>query len=498
VCWSLVSSDIFSFQFVEDYKEGMSMLKSRGVAGMRVRASELRHAPISSDEELHQRRLEDEATLETLRSFDPTAKTNVTEADRRPDVRWGGVRAAPLPPHLKRQYCAPTWITVVDEPRVIPGGPLTGFEVGIKDLMDIERCTVTAGTRAHPARRVHTDAAAVGALREAGAIVRGTTNLHALAYGATGRSSDWGMPENPEEPGFIPGGSSSGSAVAVAEGSAALTLGTDTSGSIRIPAALCGVVGFKPTRGVVRTTGCHPLSPLLDHIGPLSPSVSIAAVAMGVLAGWRSWQLPVTPLTPIRIGTLTGHFDEGIDIGVREAMAQARTRLEAAGVELKSVDLPLARHTPGAQLALLGADALVSNLETLRDRGQQLPADVRLRLEAGLALTQEQHDAAHRFASRWQNQVDAALEQFHVLICPTTAITATPPDLSVVQIDGQRVKVQFSLTRFTMPFNLSGHPAITIPFRDTTGTLIGVQLIGRIGGDQDLLAVAAHLERVLS
>lgn len=488
---------------------------------MRERAESLGLTLISSPDELEQRRSQDEATLETLRTFDPQSP-DAQSADRDassrrdvPELSWSGRR--PLATALKQSSQvrqAPSWITVLDHPRVLPGGPLTGFEVGVKDLLDAEGCTVTAGTRAHRAARASRDAPAVHALRVAGATIRGTTNLHALAYGATGTSSDWGVPENPVAPGAIPGGSSSGSAAAVAEGSAALTLGTDTSGSIRIPAALCGVVGLKPTRGLISLEGCHPLSPTLDHIGPLARSVDVVAAAMGALAGWNplrdssssgestsggdSWQLPLEAEGQIRVGVLGGYFDEGLSARIRAARDDALAVLAGAGVELPAVELGLARHIPGAQIAVLGAEALASNLVTLREHGNELPADVRLRLEAGLARTDEQYAFALELTARWRAQVDAALAQCHVLLCPTTAITATDPEVSHVQIDGQPVTVQFSLTRLTMPFNFSGHPAITLPWRDTAGTLLGVQLIGRSGGDQELLAIAAYVEQVLA
>lgn len=475
------------------------MLGSRSIPALQAHAEELGLRLLSTPEELAQRHAEDERTLDTLRTFAATPVLGTdTGAHPIPQPQWQGPRSAPQPPPTAPGGHDPrTWVTVLDDPRVVPGGPLTGLEVGVKDLMAVEGVTTTAATRAHRATPSTRDATAVQALRAAGATIRGTTNLHALAYGATGVSSDLGIPDNPAAPGTITGGSSSGSAVAVADGSAALTLGTDTSGSIRIPAALCGVVGYKPSRGLVDLEGCHPLSPALDHIGPLARTVDVAAAAMAALAGWEGWQVPREPRQPLRVGMLTGYFEDGVDPRVREAVGEAAARLAGTN-ELEPVDLPLARHVPGAQLAILGTEALTSNLATLRERGQQLPPDVRLRLEAGLARTPEQYEAALAFSTRWRAQVDAALRHHHVLLSPTTAITAPPVGLTEVQIDGRSETVQFSLTRLTMPFNLSGHPAITLPFRDSSGTLVGLQLVGRAGGDQELLAAAAHMERVLA
>lgn len=483
------------------------MLPSRSPEQAEARATELRLRLLSSPGEFAQRLAEDEVTLETLRSFDPTrshdapAPARGGDASTEPDLaplRWRGERAAPIAPDLGTDRHGPTWVTVRNNPRVTPGGPLTGWEVGVKDLMAVEGCVLTAGTHAHPARLSQRDAPAVAALRAAGATIRGTTNLHALAYGATGLSSDWGVPANPAVRGAIPGGSSSGSAAAVAERTAALTLGTDTSGSIRIPAALCGVVGLKPTRGLISLEGCHPLAPSLDHIGPLGPSAPAIAAAMTALAGWGDWRLPEEPEGTVRLGVLGGYFAQGLSAPVRAAFDHACERLTDAGVELLPVDLPLARHIPGSQIALLGTEALQSNLGTLRERGAELPADVLLRLEAGLARTDEQYAVSRELGTRFGQQVSAALRHCHALISPTTAITATPPEVAHVEIDGEQVTVQFSLTRLTMPFNFSGHPALTLPLQGATGDPVGLQLVGRTGADQDLLALSAYVEQLLA
>jgi len=508
------------------------MLPSRSPREVLARAEELGLSLRSPAEELTQRLAQDDAVLETLRSLDPALVDHDPTRGRaalsvrdpaptrttRPPLFWRGEQPDPPAPATVADRRGPTWISVVDDPRVSPGGPLTGWEVGVKDLMAVEGCELTAGTRAHQGRTAAADAPAVAALRSAGATIRGTVNLHALAYGATGTSSDWGVPTNPAVAGAIPGGSSSGSAAAVAEGTAALALGTDTSGSIRIPAALCGVVGLKPTRGLVSTQGCHPLSPTLDHIGPLGASVRPVAAAMSALAGWSGWRLPEEPEGTIRVGVLGGYFAEGVTAPVATAFAHACEQLERHGVELVPVELPLARHVPGAQIALLGTEALESNLETLRARGGLLPADVRLRLEAGLARTPEQYAVSRALAARLRVQVDTALELCHALICPTTAITAPSPDTSHVEVDGAQVTVQFSLTRLTMPFNFSGHPALTLPLRDgwredgageagpgaregeraRVAAPVGLQVIGRSGADQDLLALSAHLEQILT
>ncbi|MDO5535274.1 MAG: amidase [Propionibacteriaceae bacterium] len=378
-------------------------------------------------------------------------------------------------------------------------GALAGLVVAVKDNIEVMGRRVTAGTRAHQAPVARRDAPCVAKLLEQGARLIGTTNLHALAYGATGLSSDWGVPTNPEAPGCIPGGSSSGSATAVSEKSADLTLGTDTGGSIRTPAALCGVVGFKPTFGHVQTAGVHPLGASLDHIGPLARDVTTVALGYDVLVGAPvGTSLSDEVVGVLSIGVLRGYFSDLITPEVREAFEHMLDRLVEAGVELSEVELPMARHAPAAQLMTLSVEALRSNLVTLRERADRLPADVRIRLEAGLGRDEAGYEIAQQWRAGWRKELARALDRHHVLLSPT--VLAPPPrlDEEVLAVDGQELEAQFAATRLTMPFNLSGNPALTIPFRRDAGALaIGLQIVGRHGADTEVLRIGGHLERVL-
>ncbi|MGI8947331.1 MAG: amidase, partial [Ornithinimicrobium sp.] len=378
----------------------MSGLASRSLDEMLLAAAESGLSSEGREEQWEARRAEDDQVLETLRSAvlqhePPEGGPPVASVD------WARWSTADNRDSMHRQPLTtpreqPTWTAVFeDRPATVPG-PLRGLEVGVKDLMHVDGHRVTAATRAHRSTPA-AEAPAVSALRRAGADIVGTTNLHALAYGATGTSSDWGVPQNPAVPGAIPGGSSSGSAVAVAEGSAHVTVGTDTAGSIRIPAALCGVVGLKPTFGAVPVEGCHPLAPTLDHIGPLAGSVALVAEAFAAMAGQSPREsAPEDDAGQPVLGVLRGYFDTLLDPAVRAALAATLDRLQAAGFTLVDVDLPLAEHVPGAQLATMSMEALRSNLETLRERAYLLPPDVRLRLEAGLGRTPAQYEAAQQ------------------------------------------------------------------------------------------------------
>lgn len=450
----------------------------------------------SRQEQLGARLAEDESALELLRSV-PEQSAEPAAAQPVPPLRW----AAPpgqlqLVSQASTPRQAPTWTQVHEEVGDAIPGPLAGLAVGVKDLLDVRGYAVTAGTRAHRASVATADAPAVAALRAAGARIVGMTNLHALAYGATGTSSDWGAPLNPTVEGAVPGGSSSGSAVAVAEGSADLALGTDTAGSIRNPAAMCAVVGLKPTYDAVSRAGCHPLSPTMDHVGPIARDVRTVAAAFDALTGHPVSGLGELAEGRLVVGVLGGYFAVVSD-QVRAAVDAAVEALERAGVELRPVEPVLAAHSPGAQLGIQSPEALRSNLATLRERADELPEDVRIRLEVGFARTPEQHAAGLDLARRLRGEVDAMLAGCHVLLAPTTAASTPPVGQTTVEADGTTMTVQSALTRLTVPFNLSGHPAISLPWTDPAGTLVGLQVVGRHGGDRELLHVAAHLEGLL-
>lgn len=437
---------------------------------------------------------EDEAQLDTLRSArgaGPSTRARVPRMHWAPPPalgQLGGHADAPRQRHV--------WTHLFKDPSGRIPSPLAGVEVGVKDLLAVEGYAVTAATGAHRSVPAEADSPAVAALREAGGRIVGMTNLHALAYGATGLSSDWGVPTNPRVPGAIPGGSSSGSAVAVAEGSADLTLGTDTAGSIRIPAAMCGVVGLKPTYDAVSREGCHPLAPSMDHVGPMARDVRLVSAGFDALTRRTVQGLGEPSSGHLVLGVLGGHFAVLTD-EVRTAFDAALAALEGADAHLVEVEPRLATACPGAQLAVQGTEALRSNLAALRERAGQLPEDVRLRLEVGFARTEEQYAAGRELAHHWQIEVDDLLRGCHVLVSPTTVVSAPGPDVTTVRAGEATMSVQSALTRLTVPFNLSGHPAISIPWTDPTGTLIGLQLVGRRGEDRELLHVAAHVERLL-
>ncbi len=441
----------------------------------------------------------DQETVAPLSGFNPVRLDGLLDANP-PALRFGpGVTAVRASGDPAVQRAAPTYTEVFERERVEGAtGPLGGVTIAVKDLMEVRGRRVTAGTRAHHSRTADRDAPAVARLLEQGVRLVGMTNLHALAYGATGLSSDWGVPVNPQSPGGLPGGSSSGSAVAVAEESVDLALGTDTGGSIRIPAALCGVVGFKPTVAAVSTVGVHPLCPTLDHVGPMGRDVVMVAAAFDALVGAPPGTSSATAVEgTLSVGVLGGYFTEVLADGVRDCLTQALRLLATADVELQDVTLPLASLSPAAQLVTMATEALHSNIETLRHRAEQLPDDVRLRLEAGLGRRPEEYQLAQLYRVALRSQIDAALTRHHVLLCPTVLASPLPIDQQTVEVDGQKLEAQFVVTKLTLPFNLSGHPAVSLPFQQQGSSLaMGIQVIGRQGADMDLLRIGAHLEKI--
>ncbi|HET7120867.1 MAG TPA: amidase [Solirubrobacterales bacterium] len=362
--------------------------------------------------------------------------------------------------------------------------PLAGFTFAVKNMVAVAGVLNRSGSRsllgAAPEPR---DAAAVAALRAAGARCVGVTAMHEHAFGATGVNAFEGTPANPWDPKRIPGGSSSGSAVAVAEGSARVALGTDTGGSVRIPAALCGVVGFKPSRGRYPLDGVLPLSPTLDHLGLFAVNVEDAARVDAVLTG----DAPAPPTTPSFVFS---------DDHLRFAAPATRARLEAAvrqfeaaGASVAAAELPSLELAFAITTAILLTEAARVHERTLSERGELLGADVRERLEAVLALPNEIYEEALTARGKLTAELERTLGVGTLMIGPSVGVTA--PRLEQTA-DPTMAACLVAHTRLG---NASGWPAISLPLPGG-GLPLGLQLLGRADGD--VLAAAAWAEAVLS
>lgn len=375
-------------------------------------------------------------------------------------------------------------------------GPLHGIPVSVKDLIDVAGMPTTAGS-AVPPRQPKADALLVRRLEDAGAIIIGKTNLHEFAFGTTGDETAFGHIRNPLDTSRSAGGSSSGAAVALLEGMCFASIGTDTGGSIRIPAAACGTVGLKPTYGEVPTEGVVPLSTTCDHAGPLTRTVPDAALLFEVLTG----AAPAAPARreALRFGVPGGYLLEKLDPDVRERLAAVRRRLEAAGYSIADVAIEHVEMTPDIYLHIVLAEAAEYHAPLLARYADRYSPGVRLRLEMGGYVLAEDYLRAMRLRAVLTESVDRALEGYDALLLPALAIQAPPLGTSTVDMDGTVEPVRAAMLRLTQPFNLTGHPAIAIPAgRSSSGLPIGVQLVGRRHGTGDLLAVARAVETQIS
>ncbi len=377
-------------------------------------------------------------------------------------------------------------------------GPLAGVPVVIKDLMPVRGYRMSAGTLAREPIMAGSDASVVARLRSAGALIFGLSNLHELAFGVTSANPHFGTVVNPHFPGRVPGGSSGGSAAIVAAGIAPLAIGTDTGGSVRIPAACCGVVGFKPGYGVVDKTGVYPLAWSLDHVGPLAGSVADAALMFETLAGFTDGVAVALPDVTPSFRLLRGYFAEGVEPVVGARLESVAGALRAAGAAVDEVDVPEFALAPGAQFVTLSAEATQANWELLRTGGARLGADVRLRLEMGQFFLAMDYVKAQRVRREVRDACLRAMGSADVLLTPT--LPCVPPAIghATLMVEGRTLPAVAMLTRFTSPFNLTGLPALTLPCGfDAEGLPISLQLVGRPGEDARLLSVGRWVEKLL-
>jgi Asp-tRNA(Asn)/Glu-tRNA(Gln) amidotransferase A subunit family amidase len=377
-------------------------------------------------------------------------------------------------------------------------GTLAGVPVAVKDLMSVRGHPFTCGTRAMDGKTAARDATAVARLREAGALIMGTANLHELAYGVTSANAHFGHVQNPTAPGHIPGGSSGGSGAAVAGGLAAIGVGTDTGGSIRIPAACCGITGFKPTHEAVSREGCWPLADTLDHIGPLARNVEDAVLAFEVMAGLPVGCISGKTIERPHLIKPEVFFYEHLDPDIRDRTEAALERLAGGGGSLSKRNIEDIEYAPAAQFITICAEGCQANWELLVRRGEGISPDVRLRLEVGQFIGAIDYIKAQRLRRRIRDNMIAALKDADVLVVPTLPIPIPKSGSTTIEFAGRMIPLPGAVTRFTGPFNSAGVPACSIAIgKDRHGLPVSLQFVGRPGADATVLAVARWAQEVL-
>ncbi|MGW7510851.1 amidase [Streptomyces massasporeus] len=383
-------------------------------------------------------------------------------------------------------------------------GPLHGIPMGLKDLIDVAGTATSASSRVRAGHRAPADSTVATRLSAAGAVLVGKTHTHEFAYGLTTPQTG-----NAWDRDRVAGGSSGGSAVAVAAGTATFALGTDTGGSIRVPAALNGVVGLKPTYGLVPRHGVTSLSWSLDHVGPITRTVEDAALVLTVLAGhdprdpaslaapptaWRPG--PRTDLTGLRIGVPRTYYFEHVDAEVEAAVRSAIDALEALGARLVEVEIPLTRYIRATQWGLMVPEATAYHEATLRTVPELYQDDVRVLLEAGELMPAGDYLRAQRSRTLMRQEWTHLLRDVDLIAAPTVPATAVRADQETITwTDGTVEGVSDAYVRLSAPANITGMPSLSVPVgHDTTGLPIGMQLVGRPLEESLLLRVGHAYE----
>ncbi len=376
-------------------------------------------------------------------------------------------------------------------------GPLHGIPVAVKDLIDTAGVVTTGASELFKNRAPQNDAEVVRRLKRAGAILVGKQNLHEFAYGGSSMISYFGEVRNPWNPARIAGGSSGGSASAVASGMCFASIGTDTAGSVREPAALCGIVGLMPTYGKVSTEGVIPLSPALDHVGTLTLTVADAAILLAVIAGGgddttvpgedEAW---TKPFPRLKIGLPRKFFYEDLDAEVAAAVEEAISVLKQLGCSIQDFDLevPTDRTLTTAEAYAVHAGNVASHPELYQ------PETIR-RIRKGEGITPQEIESCRRELQQTRSAIGKIFERVDVLVTPTTPVPAPTVEDLRQNPDELRPR-EIVLLRNTRPANVWALPAISVPCGFTrNGLPIGLQIIGPSGNESRVLALANAYEQ---
>ncbi|WP_134700623.1 amidase [Ammoniphilus sp. YIM 78166] len=384
-------------------------------------------------------------------------------------------------------------------------GPLHGVPIAIKDILETKGHETTAGSKIFANWIPDRDATVVQKLQEAGAVLIGKANLHEFAMGATTENPHYGVCRNPWDLERVPGGSSGGSAVAVATGLCFGAIGTDTAGSIRLPAAMCGIAGIKPTYGRVSRHGCLPFSWSLDHIGPMTRTVKDAAIMLEAISGFDPldsssasrppdvlWREGLPDLKGVRLAVVRQHFFEDLDTELNRVVEQAILDMQALGAEVVEIELPGLADALQALKLIAQSEVLAFHQPLLNQYKEWYGEDLQYRFEFGQSISAVQYLNAQRTRSKMIQEAKVKLSDYDALLAPANArqpfhIGTVPPD--------QAISNMFTLGR--TPFgNITGFPALTLPCGFMPGNLpVGLQLIGKPFEERRILQIAEVYER---
>lgn len=392
-------------------------------------------------------------------------------------------------------------------------GPLHGIPIGLKDIFDTKGLKTTVGSKIYENNIPNEDAPVVTQLKTAGAIIIGKLNTHQFAYGPTGDRSYYGPVANPHNIKKMTGGSSSGSAAAVSAYLCYGALGTDTGGSVRIPASFCGIVGMKPTYGSVSKRGIHPLSWVLDHVGPMTRTVTDNAVLLNAISAYDTedpdainrkpedfTKLIGENISNITIGVPTNFFFENLDEEVDKLVQQSIKLFEKLGANIAPINFANIDRISQAHKVILCSDAYAIHEKNLIDFPDYWDEEVKERLLTALDIKGFEYANAIRMRQLAKKEFDQALEKVDTILTPT--VTILPPEVNGRYIGnrkGEEQHIRWTITKLTSPTDLNGFPSLTLPCGYSSKDMpVGVQLIGKEYEEAKLYQIGYALEQALS
>src|SRR5690625_2678893 len=387
-------------------------------------------------------------------------------------------------------------------------GPLHGVPMGIKDNIYIGGEVSTMASKIHEDFVSEDDASVVKRMKEAGIVLTGKLNMHEYAWGIDNNSPHFGPVHNPWNLDKIPGGSSGGSGAAVASNGSFTTLGTDTAGSIRIPSAVCGLVGLKPTHGRVAKYGCYPLAWSLDHIGPMSKSVADAAATLQGIAGFdprdpTAVNVPVDDYLSglggdpkgLVIGVEEDYFFRDVDSPIETLVRKQIDELVSRGAMMKEVKIPSQAYAECTELATTLSEASTINHKDLLNRPDDFGDDIRFLFELGELFSSVDFLQAQQARRQLKQEFAAAMQQVDVIIAPSLPVMAPDIGSSTANLNGTEVDLIDNFIRFTGPSNLTGLPALNVPVGLEDDLPVGLQIIGRAFDEATVLRVGSYIEQ---